>query len=252
MKIFHFVDCGREGLFGNRLMYYCIARKKAEEVNGILETNDWFGREMFTLNDPFLYETRWFGNDIEFLKSVSGWNGHVKAWRSNIKWGDVRRYLQFQPQFINPKVVSHKAVIHLRGADFHNNSHPDVSESDAISEVMSLGFSREEIFVVSQDHPGSWPECPILKHEFPTDFTPVPGANNSIGGVLTDFQTLMKAQNLFLYPISTFSAMAGAMGTGEIWEPYGYCNGPTKVHWQKKFSNTNPLPEIWDYYFGKP
>jgi hypothetical protein len=44
---------------------------------------------------------------------------------------------------------------------------------------------------------------------------------------LEDFQTLMMAKNVFVYPRSTFSQLAALMGDGNIYMPYDYGTGPT-------------------------
>jgi hypothetical protein len=210
MKVAQLPAIANEGRFGNKLIHYVVGKCYAESVGATVEIpREWLGEKVFEIHEPYIQAV------APLLSPMLNWNfdGTValppffnlphRIVDPCLTRETVKRLLKWRAGWLRIKAKT-EAAMHVRRGDFLiEQQFPVVTERHLLAAA-----GRQDCLVVKEDKPmhGLFP-----KHlEF-----------------LADFQTLMLAKNVFVYPRSTFSQMAALLGDGNIYMPYDYGRGPT-------------------------
>lgn len=206
-----------EGRFGNKLIHYVVGKCYAESVGATVEIpREWLAESVFEINEPYIQNKARMIEptqlDMEFSGSVAlppFFNLPHRVVDRCLRRETVKRLLKWRPHYLRVKAIEEIAV-HIRRGDFLTDSaFPIVSESAMLDAVFKTGRVRRAVHLVRENQPA------------------VTGIFPSHISFLEDFQTLMLAENIFVYPRSTFSQMAALLGGGNIYLPYDYGRGQT-------------------------
>lgn len=221
-RILQFPSLGTLGRFGNWLGLYALARHYAERNDALLQTPDWCGQKIFQIESspiegeptvtlrPPLPDT-WDG--IATLELEHG----ITEPKYSLE--DFRRYFQFRPEMVYPH-LPFDAAVHIRRGDFMQA--PDlwpIVKIEAFIKGLILakyihGVNTPNAEFITEEEPHLWPDGPA---EFP---------------FLADFQIMVKAENLYVYPSSSFSSTAGMLNRNNVWLPENFTNGRTDCRWR--------------------
>lgn len=204
MRIIQIPTLGRSGRFGNWLLLYSYARKRAERHDAILQTPDWPGRKIFDLHDPLIEER--VGDQF--------WFQCDKVYDPNYTIEDFRRYLPFKT-FLFPENHVPKLAVHMRRGDFTGSPlWPNVAQETIGNGILDAKLKLEDVEFFTEEEPHR------TKLFQPQDT------------YLWDFVLMAHAETLFVYPSSSFSGCAGMLNTNAVYLPHDYTNGPTDCHWK--------------------
>jgi hypothetical protein len=198
-KVIHLSSIENEGRFGNKLLHYIVGKCYAESVGATVEIpHNWVGEKIFEINEPHIGQAGDYGDSFPPFFNLPHRMVDPFLTRETVK-----RLLKWKPEWL--RVTKRKeSVIHLRRGDYLTNKDFPVVSQDQLSQ-----WSAQIPYFVSED-------SPLNTGLFPDSLS-----------FLEDFQTLMMARNIFVYPRSTFSQMAALLGDGNIYMPYDYTAGPT-------------------------
>lgn len=218
-RILQFPSLGKLGRFGNFLGLYALARHYADRAGALLQTPDWCGQKIFQI-DPSPIE----GEPTVTLRPPlpDTWDGiatlELEHGITEPKYSleDFRRYFQFRPEM----VYQHEPVgvaAHIRRGDFLQapNVWPIVNLQCIFEQVLEeawMGGHKTELIMEEEPH-----LVPEHLKEFP---------------FLADFQIMVNAKNLFVYPSSSFSGTAGMLNRNNVWLPENFTNGRTDCRWR--------------------
>jgi hypothetical protein len=215
-KVIQLSAIKNEGRFGNKLLHYIVGKCYAESIGATVEIpHGWIGETIFEINEPH-YEQRNGDTLPPFF------NLPHRLVDPCLNRDTVKRLLKWKPEWL--RVTAKKeSVLHVRRGDYLTlPDFPVVPEKDLrVATHWWERFSGPPV-VVSEDNP--------FNNELfsnPLSF-------------LEDFQTLMMAKNIFVYPRSTFSQLAALLGDGNIYMPYDYGVGPTTC----KFKLVDPSQPV--------
>lgn len=210
-----------EGRFANRLIHYMVGRHLAEAWDVRLATHPWIGECLFDLNDSHVERPVPYLPFAEIEKGFWGPTALPPFFAIPHRIVDPLFNRQFVQKLFKwrafyeekrGRVQSHKAVIHVRRGDFCSlPDFPVVPVHTLLDNAEQHGFSVSECILVRE-------ESPLNTGLFPWPFE-----------FLEDFFTLMQADNIFVYPRSSFSQLAALMGNGNIYMPYDYSTDPART-----------------------
>lgn len=188
-----------EGRFGNKLIHYIVGKCYAESIGATVEIpRGWVGEILFEIDEPYI--ERPSGAGLQAFFNLPHCLVDPCLTRETVK-----RWLKWRPQWLRVK-NQFEVAMHIRRGDFlTDNGFPIVSLKDMLL-ANKTGFPA---VIVSEE----WPQDTKLFQK---------GLS-----FLEDFQTLMMAENVFVYPRSTFSQLAALLGDGNIYMPYDYGTGQT-------------------------
>lgn len=237
------------GGFGNQLHQYSAVRKYAQLVDAKLEveTRDWYGAEIFGLNDPAWSCTLPEVNDggggppsLEWGQTNIRIGGYFQfqRWVGLLSRAEVRSWFRVKPELavMCPHVGGYTAV-HVRQGDYID--HPlfaNISERSYEYAIGKYAPPRPVVWV-KQNHP-----------------TLVPGIPQRIS-FLPDFLTLLHATAL-LRANSTFSWWAATLSDADVYAPLvedrvGQCDVEF-VHgnWPRCADTNRVGVQVEDLYIG--
>lgn len=220
MKLLQCWDIGsdhpRHGRFANKLCQYLVLKGMQQRYGCRLRVAPWIGAELFELNDEIMAAP-----DAITDSSQDGWDQAdivtvpMFFEMPNCPWPRidpqvVRETFRWKSQFDPIQVPVFDVVIHHRGGDFFSsNDWPQVPVKVMLAGVAAFGLDPERTVVVSPDHPLDQTVYPErLRHVY-------------------DFQVLVNALALFVYPRSTFSVIAGHFNVNTVYLPCHFINGPS-------------------------
>lgn len=201
-----------EGRFGNKLIHYIVGKCYAESIGATVEIpRGWAGEILFEIDEPYIEKPAGAGLGAFF-------NLPHRLVDPCLTRETVKRLLKWRPEWLRVK-NQFDVVVHLRRGDFlTDNGFPIVS----LKEMLSANKTGYPAVIVSEYFPqntGLFPKWLSF---------------------LEDFQTLMQAKNVFVYPRSTFSQLAALLGDGNIFMPYDYKAGQTSC----KFRQVDPSQPV--------
>jgi len=202
-KIVQLPAIANEGRFGNRLIHYIVGKCHAESIGATVQIpRRWVGETIFEINEPYIDP----GHEAVVLPPF--FNLPHRLVDPCLTRKNVKRLLKWRKDFL--RVTDKKeAAIHLRRGDFlHLADFPVVPRLELLNSVKRVKNIKSP-HVVSESEPSRT------------------GLFSKALSFLEDFQTLMMAENVFVYPRSTFSQMAALLGDGNIYMPYDYGKGHT-------------------------
>lgn len=214
MKVVQLPAIANEGRFANKLVHYIVGKCYAESIGSTVEIpRGWIGELLFEIDEPYIERPSGAGLGAFF-------NLPHRLVDPCLTRETVKRLLKWRLEYLRVKEKPEIAV-HLRRGDFlTDNGFPVVSPKDllkaASNQVVGLPI------LVSESNP-------VDSGLFPKSLS-----------FLEDFQTLMNAENVFVYPRSTFSQMAALLGNGNIYMPYDYTAGLTSC----KFRQIDPSQPV--------
>lgn len=197
-KVVQLPAIANEGRFGNKLIHYVVGKCYAESLGLTVEIpRGWIGETIFEIEEPYIERK-------EGIQLPAFFNMPHRLVDPCLTRSTIRRLLRWRPDLV--RVTERKeSVVHVRRGDFLTDSgFPVVSPEHLIAECKT-----GTPFVVSEDSPQN------------------NGLFSKRFSFLEDFQTLMMAKNVYVYPRSTFSQMAALLGNGNIYMPHDYSPGPT-------------------------
>jgi hypothetical protein len=211
-KILQVPAVGGIGRFGNWILHYLAGKMLAEQFNATLQCSEWIGETLFKLSDerisnhaPQLTVLE-IGKDWEGTKSLPPFfNLPHRVLDPFITRPNVQRTFQWRSPFDAVPSLDDiaKVAVHVRRGDkISVNVWPFIPIAVLKECVTTLGFNAKDILLVNEDVPNLSKE-----HE------PV---------WLLDFRLLVWAENVVVYPVSTFSQVAALLGNGNIYMPYDY------------------------------
>lgn len=216
-KVIQLPAIANEGRFGNRLIHYLVGKCYAESIGATVEIpKGWIGETLFEIDEPHIT------TPAPLLRSFDAFDGTValppffnmphRLVDPCLTRPTVHRLFKWKPGWVRVRKRERRAI-HVRRGDFLlEPDFPVVSKSD----MRLIGGPQARL--VSED-------APTNTGLFPKSLS-----------FLEDFQTLMLADDVFVYPRSTFSQMAALLGNGNIYMPFDYRPGPTTC----KFRMVNP------------
>lgn len=217
MKVVQLPAIANEGRFGNRLIHYLVGKCYAEKVGATVEIpRDWVGETIFEISEPYIEQPAQLLTNLyqQFKGTVAlppFFNMPHRFVDRCLTRESVQRIFKWRPDWIRVKHRC-KAAIHVRRGDFLTNpDFPVVQEED----LLSACWLKSSVTIVSEDNPRD-------SGLFPNELL-----------FLEDFQTLMQAIHVFVYPRSTFSQMAALMGDGNIYMPHNYGTGWTTCNFKR-------------------
>ena len=198
-KVVQLPAIASEGRFANRLVHYIVGKCYAEAIGATVEIpNGWLGETIFEINDPHINGR----SGATILPPF--FNLPHRLVDPCLTRANVKRFLRWRPGWVRV-TRRDRAAVHVRRGDYMTDGNfPIVSEVDLCLEASRFGNQCE---LVREDKPQSTGLFPDG-----IDF-------------LEDFQRLMTAENVFVYPRSTFSQVAALLGDGNIYMPFGYVAG---------------------------
>lgn len=211
---------GSHGRFGNCLLWYALAKSFCEKYEATLQTPDWIGERVFELNDPRMSGQSnvllsWpLAPDTEPWEGIAELNTREYSFPMEFSNADFRRWLPFRKEFAWFPYVRH-VVVHVRKGDFldQSGSWPIVTTEQCVQAAKAV-YLEAEPEVICEDAPHNY-----MNYGHKLAF-------------LEDFLWLCHAENLFVYPASSFSGCAARFNTGKVWQPMDYHNGPTECRWE--------------------
>lgn len=228
MKTIQLPAVGKEGGWANHLIHYLVGRVLADKCGAALETPPWIGQKLFKLYDPPIT------NPVPAIKPKDvgkPFDGVIalppffslphRIVDPCFKRSLVQKTFQWRIPRV-PLVGSLPKVIHRRRGDFAKHGFPWVTTECLFEEAHNVCDRPRGFVFVSDDSP----------HQKQIADDP---------DFLEDFLIMVHAKNLFVYPRSTFSQMAGLLGNGQIWFPTFYTMGKTGV----KFFKADPEKDCW-------
>lgn len=224
-KVIQLPAIANKGRFANQLLHYVIGKGYAEVVGATVEIpKGWVGQSIFEINDPHIDQNSRMLTPRQLDEDFSGTVAIPAFFSLPHRIVDpfliretVQNILKWRPEWIKVKAKK-ESVVHLRRGDFLTDGHfPIISRQELLRATQR--FDSE---VISEDTPSN-------TGLFPKSLS-----------FLEDFQTLMQAKNVFVYPRSTFSQMAALLGDGNIFMPYDYTAGHTTC----KFRQVDPSKPV--------
>jgi len=215
-KVIQLPAIANEGRWANKLLHYVVGKCYAESVGATVEIpRGWLGETVFEISEPYIEQKARMLSpqlDQDFDGTVAlppFFNLPHRIVNPCLTRETVKRLLKWRPGMV--RVNSRpKAAAHVRSGDFlTNQDFPIVRQATIIDQARFAGYPPDKCEVVSEDKPRN-------SGLFPKELE-----------FLEDFQTLMRAYNVFVYPRSTFSQMAALLGNGRIFMPYIYYCGVT-------------------------
>jgi len=202
-----------EGRFGNLLLHYVAGRAIAEVFGLAYRVSPWIGDVLFdlTADQKWAFGFRPKGvvaYEKYYHTDLSKWEDcaellvppffllpkDVQGLISSRYW--MTRYLHWLPGWDGADMPHHKHVLHLRRGDFVESGMPFYS---AETLVEATRVDLKTLVVVEEGKTRD-----MLQFPWP------------VTTVLVDFHTLLRADNCYTYPNSTFSLVAGLLGKGQV------------------------------------
>lgn len=197
-----------EGRFANRLIHYLVGRYLAEQNGGSVQVPHWIGELMFDLRDPYYTVERQPINGQALLDKLHGVVALPPFFACPHAVVDpvftrafVQRVLPWRTSWLTT-APSSRVALHVRRGDYLTDpAFPNIPLATLRRALAQCGFPERDTMFVREDQPG-----PAYGAPWPFEF-------------LGDFQRLMRADNVLVYPRSSFSQMAALLGTGNIYMP---------------------------------
>lgn len=219
-----------QGRFSNRLIHYVVGKCYAESVGATVEIpKGWIGEELFQINERHIVrnarqiQTSQLDGDFKGTASLPPFFSLPHSIVDPCMTREiVKRFLQWKPEYLRV-TENEEAALHIRGGDFrHLKDFPVITAQDMIAATKWKERFGRVPCVVSEDSPSNT------------------GLFSKALSFLEDFQRLMRSNNVFVYPRSTFSQMAALLGDGNIYMPYDYKPGKTSC----KFKLVDPARPV--------
>lgn len=229
-KVVQLPAIANEGRFANKLIHYIVGKCYAESVGATVEIPiGWLAESVFEISEPHIQrKARVIAPtqlDMEFSGAVAlppFFNLPHRVVDKCLRRESVKRLLKWRSGMVKVDEPL-RAVIHIRRGDFLNACmFPYIPLYELYDAIESVGLDRSKVVAVNENFPRRGEMFPAGL-EF-----------------LEDFQTLMLAENVFVYPRSTFSQIAALLGDGNIYMPYDYGRGPTTC----KFKLADPSKPV--------
>jgi len=191
---------------GNNLFQYAHARAYAERIGAELQTDPWWGQEVFGLAEKRIAKDLPKVADMDFEKWDGDWDVEITGWCLHQKCliysrADVKDWLRFTDEVEDAVqfVESHEVAYHVRWGDFQG-----MHDFIAISHDSYEKAIREHLpdFHHHARMVCAWDSLRSTKLE------------NAGLGWIPDFVALMRAKNHFRAN-STFSWWAAVLGQNE-------------------------------------
>lgn len=229
MNTLYLPDLGSWGRWGNQLIQYASAKNIACKNGLELVTNRWDGVEILCLKDSVkmpdgIDDLPEFGG-AEWI--AAGGQRCLQDWKMTIYkrplmqivsqkgfydlYGELRSLALFTPHV-------RFAVHHRKGDNYASNDWPQISDDEIRVALVRAGVDPTTCEFFYEENPHVCTSHPLFeKYKF-----------------LTDFCMMIRADNLFVFPASTFSIIAGMLSSNQLWVPTDYRCGPTIVNYVKK------------------
>lgn len=214
---------GRRGRFANWLVQYQWSLRYSNHCRATLQTHPWIGETLFEINHERIVDELPVTPAVRLPYCLTGmvaipmFYDIPNHYAADIATRETMARLRWRPEYDPSHVPVKKCVAHLRGGDFIGSVRwPQVSTDDLLDAVVETGVDRSDCFIVSDDIPSE-------NNVYPSGFD-----------FLYDFQLLMRAETVFVYPSSTFSIVAALFNHGTVFQPVDFTRGKTKCRFVKE------------------
>jgi len=211
---------GANGRWGNQLQWFAIGKWFCEKFDATLQTPEWLGERVFDIDDPRIEGAPNVLLSWPLAPEMKPWEGiavlNTRQYSFPMDFTDeqFQRWLPFKGAYRAFPYTRH-VVVHVRTGDFlaQPDSWPIVSKDECVA-AAKLVFPNAEPEVICEDAPHDF-----MRYGHKLAF-------------IEDFLWMCHAENLFVYPASSFSGCAARLNKGNVYQPMDYHNGPTGCRWE--------------------
>lgn len=222
MNVIQIPAIGKHGRFCNWLLHYLTGKYYAERVGAKVATHHWIGRDLFDLDDLLIQKEEQPISGHTYLKPFNGTIAlppffflPFDLYSKCLTRTFVQKTLKWKPEFLSPYIPKVEAAVHVRRGDYsYLTDFPWIELPEICEALNRCGEDPDDVEFVREDEPHQIGVYPYgYEH-------------------IEDFQILMKAKRIYVYPRSTFSQVAALLGNGEVYMPFGWTKGKSIVNYK--------------------